>query len=1120
MAIPSRKPYTQNIRKQPERANIIKISDEDDDYPILASCIECLPLQIPRYNDYQLVLDSGATAHVVKDEAILVNIRKVDAATPVRGFRGTDTTLETVGEIESIGRAYLLKDAHFNLISFSQLEADGHMIVYNMDERMFIATREGNDIEFKLEKGLFKAYISMQDKINDDTYQLTVTPNIEDITEVIPPNQALPSVSKKDIERYSMIRDLHNTLGHPCDDNLKKSLRNGGLLNCPLTAKEVDAATRYLGPCTACLKAKMTRDSPGESETPPAITFGEEIVVDIFYLTHKNGVEESKIPYLVFKDKKGLKGAVELKNKSEKVLDKAFQSIERLYATYGHRVKMYLSDNEANFRAVAELTASRGIRFNHTAPEQHASRAERLIREIKERVRALYYGVGYILPTTLMKYMVAWVIQCLNAIPNANTGNVSANELFKGSKMDYKRDLRCSFGTIGLFKTPMTPSRKDLDPRSELGIVIGREINGHGNLKVYIPSRRRIVTRNKLVITKLSDGEIRKLLDQGGGEIPEEMDEPEPELPSEEDYDLYWTEEEVVKVMNMSVQEAISCNNSLEAIEAIKDELLGMEKMNVYSYIMPTKDTQAISSKMFVKQKHDADGNATTVKARLAARGDQWYGEVDEDTSSPTVDQATINVILDIAVQEQCEILSCDIPKAYLQSMDLQKTIHMKLAKDVSEILVGIRPDLRKYMYNEQIYVKLNKPLYGLKEAGMMWYDTLKTYLNSLGYGSCTTDRCSFIKREGEKFVIICIHVDDMLIIGNSEKLVSELKKGLIKQYEVNKFEVNNISYLNMSINQSSDRATIYVSQEGYIDQLIRKFMGESCKISKTPSTKDLFHIENDATTADKPTFISCVMSLMYVAKRTRPDILKEVVYLATRCSEANIDDMNKLIRILQYLNGTRSLGIKFTKQLDNNYYVFVDASYGVHQDAKGHSGIIIQRGLDGGIIFTKSSKQKLVGKSSTENELIALFEGCKFVEWLRNLVNELGFQQLRPTIIYQDNKSTITLVEKGFGSFGKTKHINMRYFSIKDLISNKTIQLKHLSTKDMLADILTKPLVGQDFVRLRSRLVFSKDIYIQNIEKCVPPSEGIEGNHILGGQKGTSRGTRGTKRDFGPGSK
>jgi hypothetical protein len=523
----------------------------------------------------------------------------------------------------------------------------------------------------------------------------------------------------------------------------------------------------------------------------------------------------------------------------------------------------------------------------------------------------------------------------------------------------------------------------------------------------------------------------------------------------------------------MTVKEALRSDSSKEAVLAIADELSSMEKMNVYTYIQPTKDIHAISSKMFIKQKYDADGKPTIMKARLAARGDQWYGPIDEDVSSPTVDQASINVVLDIAANYQCRVISCDIPKAYLQSNNLEKKIYMKLSKDVSEILITEKPNLRKYIYNQEIYVKLNKPLYGLKEAGIMWYDTIKSYLITIGYKPSVTDRCIFVKRQGVHFTIICMHVDDLLIVGNDDGTLEELKKQLTLEYGVKEFQENNISYLNMHIKQSSNRKTIHVSQEGYVSSLISKYMmPDSNNVAKTPSLKDLFTSDSEEKFEYKAFFLSAIMTLMYVAKRTRPDILKEVVFLATKASDPTIADMNKLIRILKYLNGTIKYGIQFTWQKDQNYYAFIDASYNVHSDGKGHSGIVIQRGISGGPIFIKSSKQKLVAKSSTESELIALYDGAKFVEWIRNLSSELGFGIDKPIIIYQDNKSTMLIAEKGTGSFGKTKHINIRYFSIKDLIVKKTIALQHLSTKDMLADILTKPIVGSDFNRMRDRLV------------------------------------------------
>jgi len=73
---------------------------------------------------------------------------------------------------------------------------------------------------------------------------------------------------------------------------------------------------------------------------------------------------------------------------------------------------------------------------------------------------------------------------------------------------------------------------------------------------------------------------------------------------------------------------------------------------------------------------------------------------------------------------------------------------------------------------------------------------------------------------------------------------------------------------------------------------------------------------------------------------------------------------------------------------------------------------------------------------------------------------------------IMQDNKSTIMLAEKGRSTSEKTRHINIRYFFVKDRINSKEIQLNYLSTNEMIADILTKPLQGAQFIKMRNILL------------------------------------------------
>ena len=206
-------------------------------------------------------------------------------------------------------------------------------------------------------------------------------------------------------------------------------------------------------------------------------------------------------------------------------------------------------------------------------------------------------------------------------------------------------------------------------------------------------------------------------------------------------------------------------------------------------------------------------------------------------------------------------------------------------------------------------------------------------------------------------------------------------------------------------------------------------------------------------------------MSLMYVAKRSRPDILKEIVFLATRVSCATSEDWSKLLRVNNYLNGT--IDKKFVlapKTLQ--ICASVDASYSIHADSKGHSGMTISFGKDGPVVLVRSVKQKLVAISSTEAELIALDDAICYVLWCRELMDDLGFKQVGPCDIQQDNTSAMAICIKGNGYTGRTRHMNNRFYFIKQHLENGDVQLVHTGTDDINADGLTKPVVGQKFKR------------------------------------------------------
>jgi hypothetical protein len=132
-----------------------------------------------------------------------------------------------------------------------------------------------------------------------------------------------------------------------------------------------------------------------------------------------------------------------------------------------------------------------------------------------------------------------------------------------------------------------------------------------------------------------------------------------------------------------------------------------------------------------------------------------------------------------------------------------------------------------------------------------------------------------------------------------------------------------------------------------------------------------------------------------------------------------------------------------------------------MHKDRKSVTGIALTMGK--GVFYASSVKQKIVTKSSTEAELVATSDGMSYAIWALNFLKYMGYSV--PFIkLWQDNKSAITMLKKGWSSADRTKHIDIKYFWLNEQIKNGIVQIEHLNTNDMLADVLTKPLANEKY--------------------------------------------------------
>ena len=166
------------------------------------------------------------------------------------------------------------------------------------------------------------------------------------------------------------------------------------------------------------------------------------------------------------------------------------------------------------------------------------------------------------------------------------------------------------------------------------------------------------------------------------------------------------------------------------------------------------------------------------------------------------------------------------------------------------------------------------------------------------------------------------------------------------------------------------------------------------------------------------------------------------------------------LKRVMRYIAGTKDQGMVFKRDDDWQLTAWADASYGTRTGARSQTGYCFSLGANNAVFYSKSQKQNLVTLSSTGGEYVALFHSVTEVVYLRRLLASMGFAQEDPTLVFQDNQSTI-LWAQGQRQHQRTKHIDVRRHFVREACRQKRNEAKYLRTEDIVANVLTKALFG-----------------------------------------------------------
>jgi hypothetical protein len=317
--------------------------------------------------------------------------------------------------------------------------------------------------------------------------------------------------------------------------------------------------------------------------------------------------------------------------------------------------------------------------------------------------------------------------------------------------------------------------------------------------------------------------------------------------------------------------------------------------------------------------------------------------------------------------------------------------------------------------------------------------------------------------------VYLLLYVNDMLIASHDKSLIVELKAKLSHEFDMKDLGPAK-KILGMEIQRDRRAGTLFLSRKSYIEKVLEKYNLSNCKYVATTfashfklSSRQCLVTEDEKEYMSHIPYSNVVGNLMYAMICTRPD-LAHAVSVVSRFMHDPVKEHWKAIKwILRYLKGTSHFGLLFDKNSVKEIGVmgFVDSDFDGDLD-KRHSisGYIFS--LCGSTVSWRASLQSDTTFSTTEAEYVSATEGVKEAIWMQGLISELGVPQ-DFIKVYCDSYSAICLTKNDMYQF-KTKHIDIKYHFIRDIVVEGKIKVNKIHTDENSADMLTKPLSDTKF--------------------------------------------------------
>ena len=499
--------------------------------------------------------------------------------------------------------------------------------------------------------------------------------------------------------------------------------------------------------------------------------------------------------------------------------------------------------------------------------------------------------------------------------------------------------------------------------------------------------------------------------------------------------------------------------------ESMCEEMCSLQQKLVYKLTELPSGKKALPSRWVYKIKRDEMGRVVSYKSRVVAKGylqrtGMSGGLSSEETFAPASNMSTLRVLLSLVAQRDYDAHHLDVKTAFLNG-ELETEVYIKCPP-------GFEVPGKVW--------KLEKALYGLRQAAQAWHKKLKASLLGAGFSVSLADPCLYMMKVHGECVYMLVHVDDCLVAGSTTG-VQTVKTAIKALFDVK--DTGPVSFfLGLQVVRDRTARKLWLGQPRYVETVLEQLCMADCKPRVTPlDCGTQLNKVGEHLKPDVP-FSALVGSLLYLSTSTRPDIAHAVGMLSRFVSNPCVKHWKAAKSVLRYLSGTRNLGLCYG-DCTQTFVGYTDSDFaGDVNQRKSTGGFVFMYG--GSAVAWSSKLQTIVATSTCEAELVAAARGVKEALYFGKLLTDLH-GVFRAVTICVDNQAAIVLLRNpAAGAHTRAKHVDVCYYFARHRVAIGDVKVEYIATTHMVADVMTKQLPGPAFRTHRTNMGVVPQISIE----------------------------------------